>query len=130
MKRYGDVFRDWATYVTESGDWRNAQSYFLSVHLYKRGWRLVVIGIREIMFRVKNESQASKASRLLDEFLPMNTPPKILLALRKLELRMYERVGSSFGIRKCLTWEASQLPEGRLFLKAMHKQTGGESDVK
>ena len=121
MSNMGDVIRDWSEWVMATDEiWDNPRTYFRSLCGSPKGWRPAVICIAELAKRVRTEQQAAQVSLLLEEFLPINTPQKIVNnTLRKLEWQMYNKLRSPWGIRKCLAYEASQLPEGRSFLKAL-----------
>ena len=123
MSNMGDVIREWSEWVMATDEiWDNPRTYFRSLCGSPKGWRPAVICIAELSKRVRTEQQAANVSLLLEEFLPINTPPKIVKTLRKFEWQMYNKLRSPWGILKCKAYEASQLPEGRKYLKALSIQ--------
>ena len=123
MSKLASIISDWSQWLVENDEWENAQTYFRKLMGQKSGWRPAVVAVREIMQRAKTEEQGYQASLLLNEFLPAATPPRAIVALRRVEKAMYQRNKSPAGIERCLLLEVASSKIGREYLASLNKQS-------
>jgi len=114
-------FKDFGEHVIRLNDFDAARSYLQRISEHPRAWRLASSCVRQLMRRALCQHQAARISQILDEFLPAATPAWALSALRAEEARMYERLKSTWGIRKTMAYEIAQSVDGRRYLRSLRK---------
>ena len=122
MSKLGEIIRDWANWVVAENDWDNPRDYLRKIGMTKNGWRPAALVVAELLQRARTEKQAAEIAQILEEFLPINTPPRVITMLRLRLEKRFRALGSVWGIERSILLRiaTSATPEAKVVLKALN----------